>query len=603
MNKRLFPLTLGLLVLLPSLLVAWLSYRQAEQTTFTALQILVRQASLRVSEGSDLNLTQLRMSLGKLMLSENSLAFVVDQKGLLLATSQAMPSNTVVGSSLDAQSALIRASARNLPQRFIATRHPQIEKPLQGLAASLELKSGSRGYCSSTPDCQFYVFDLDGGLVLAQASLLTPNLANSAKSSVGESYQYREDPHNWSLVIAVPLIDFTTNHQARFQQNALVAFVLALLVSLCSFFLVRGNSETSEEKPEFVRPPAAENQNKLSTIPIKPQASAKVASSLGELYPLRMLVVDDNTLNHQVASMLLGRYGYQVSSAHDGQQALDQILAAELRQQAFDIIWMDLHMPNLDGIQSTKILRSLNIAQPRIIAMTASAMDGDREICMLAGMNDYVTKPLDGEQLQRALRGYFQARGIVLSKFLSALVSSPMSEFESGLVQPKMQPKMQPKIQSKIQPMVDASPTIDTNLSELSKSGSSPKFYFDPDRFSPFDEEGLVYRNAFLGLIRNMVAAAMPQFEEGRLAWQEGRGQEAAQVIHRMRGALGTLGSDAFVEAAQQLEAAILETVNHATPTKQVDQQALVEALFKKTKFVLQAAIEQAQQWLDTKSS
>ncbi len=116
---------------------------------------------------------------------------------------------------------------------------------------------------------------------------------------------------------------------------------------------------------------------------------------------LRVLLVDDNAVNRKVASRLLERHGLHVTMAVDGRDAVDRWTAAE-----FDIVFMDVQMPVLDGFQATAEIRQLEAergTRTPIVAMTAHAMAGDRERCLQAGMDDYLTKPVQPDALQDAL--------------------------------------------------------------------------------------------------------------------------------------------------------------------------------------------------------
>ncbi len=115
----------------------------------------------------------------------------------------------------------------------------------------------------------------------------------------------------------------------------------------------------------------------------------------------RVLLAEDNTVNQKVATLMLRKLGYRADIAANG---LEVITA--LRRQAYDIILMDLQMPEMDGLEATRAVRagwSGAPAQPWIVALTANAMQGDRELCLNAGMDDYVTKPLKLEELTAAL--------------------------------------------------------------------------------------------------------------------------------------------------------------------------------------------------------
>ena len=116
---------------------------------------------------------------------------------------------------------------------------------------------------------------------------------------------------------------------------------------------------------------------------------------------LRILVVDDVATNQQVAVGFLAKLGHQVDVAEDGIEAVEKVKAFD-----YDIILMDVHMPRMDGIAATAIIRALHgrKAAVPIIAMTANAMDGDRESLLAAGMDDYIAKPFNRRQLSELIQ-------------------------------------------------------------------------------------------------------------------------------------------------------------------------------------------------------
>jgi len=109
---------------------------------------------------------------------------------------------------------------------------------------------------------------------------------------------------------------------------------------------------------------------------------------------IRILLAEDNPVNQKLAVLILNKAGYQVEVANNGRKAVDTFTA---QPKSFDLILMDIQMPELDGLEATKELRSRGYDKIPIIAMTANAMKGDREICLEAGMNDYITKPVKRE--------------------------------------------------------------------------------------------------------------------------------------------------------------------------------------------------------------
>jgi CheY-like chemotaxis protein/HPt (histidine-containing phosphotransfer) domain-containing protein len=113
---------------------------------------------------------------------------------------------------------------------------------------------------------------------------------------------------------------------------------------------------------------------------------------------LHVLLAEDNAVNQRLAASLLERRGHKVTIAANGREALAAVTA-----QPFDVVLMDVQMPEMGGFEATAAIRALDLsrhaARLPIIAMTAHAMKGDRERCLAAGMDEYLTKPLDPRQL------------------------------------------------------------------------------------------------------------------------------------------------------------------------------------------------------------
>ncbi|MBL0732367.1 MAG: response regulator, partial [Desulfosarcina sp.] len=107
-----------------------------------------------------------------------------------------------------------------------------------------------------------------------------------------------------------------------------------------------------------------------------------------------ILLVEDNPVNQKLASMMLKKAGYQVDVADNGKKAVEQYTASP---DKFDMIFMDLQMPEMNGLEATEMIRQQGFDAIPIVAMTANAMKGDREMCLNAGMNDYTTKPIKRE--------------------------------------------------------------------------------------------------------------------------------------------------------------------------------------------------------------
>jgi signal transduction histidine kinase/DNA-binding response OmpR family regulator len=135
--------------------------------------------------------------------------------------------------------------------------------------------------------------------------------------------------------------------------------------------------------------------------------AAELRSSVRAECSLAILVAEDNDINALLARALLARLGHRPTIASTGTDAVDSWLAARAAGAPYDLVLMDMHMPNVDGIEATRRIRAAeaNAAGPRtpIIALTANAFAEDRETCLAAGMDAFLTKPLDRERLADAL--------------------------------------------------------------------------------------------------------------------------------------------------------------------------------------------------------
>jgi signal transduction histidine kinase/CheY-like chemotaxis protein len=145
------------------------------------------------------------------------------------------------------------------------------------------------------------------------------------------------------------------------------------------------------------------------TIATRP-APLKTASTtlatiprLAEQYPLQILLAEDNPINRQLAVMILDKMGYTPGLAENGKEVLDQ-----LQKEPFDLIFMDIQMPEMDGLEATRHIRSRAVHQPVIIAMTANTTRKDRDDCLTEGMNDFLSKPVHLDELIRMMENWGQ---------------------------------------------------------------------------------------------------------------------------------------------------------------------------------------------------
>jgi len=129
-------------------------------------------------------------------------------------------------------------------------------------------------------------------------------------------------------------------------------------------------------------------------------AKFKTDPEMAARHPLRILLAEDNVVNQKLALRFLTQMGYRADLASNGVEAVESVV-----RQTYDVVLMDVQMPEMDGLEASRRINAQwpNEKRPRIVAMTANAMQGDREMCLAAGMDDYITKPIRVDQLVEAL--------------------------------------------------------------------------------------------------------------------------------------------------------------------------------------------------------
>jgi len=131
----------------------------------------------------------------------------------------------------------------------------------------------------------------------------------------------------------------------------------------------------------------------------EPGKQAKAAQTALKATNLKILLVEDNAVNQMLALGMLQKLGLNADLATDGAEAAERV-----RDTSYDLILMDMQMPRMDGLTATRAIRSMpDIRQPRIVALTANAMESDRDACLAAGMDDFLSKPFKAAELQDKL--------------------------------------------------------------------------------------------------------------------------------------------------------------------------------------------------------
>ncbi len=139
-------------------------------------------------------------------------------------------------------------------------------------------------------------------------------------------------------------------------------------------------------------------QNGKVTLMSDHSNKQKLSVDFAKQYPLSILIAEDNLMNQKIVGKILNKLGYQPKMTNNGKEVLE-----EVSNKYYDVILMDVQMPEMDGLEATKMIRVCLSDQPVIIAMTANTLQGDREECLRAGMDDYIAKPVNLEELVNLL--------------------------------------------------------------------------------------------------------------------------------------------------------------------------------------------------------
>jgi PAS domain S-box-containing protein len=253
-----------------------------------------------------------------------------------------------------------------------------------------------------------------------------------------------------------------------------------------------------------------------SPLALSADANAPVSFDPGmaERHPLRILLAEDNAVNQKVASMLLAKMGYRCDVAADGLEAVQAV-----ERQPYDLVLMDVQMPELDGLQASRLIRQRGAVarQPRICAMTANAMDGDRERCLEALMDDYVAKP------------------IRLDELVAALLRAPSEAPRPPGVRPRREDGSSGGEPAGVPPIRTAE--VDALLGRLRASFGDEARDLLPELSGLFQEEG----PALLTGMRAAIAA--------------GDAPRLASAAHTLKGSSASLGAEELAGDCRELEA------------------------------------------------
>jgi CheY-like chemotaxis protein len=258
-----------------------------------------------------------------------------------------------------------------------------------------------------------------------------------------------------------------------------------------------------------------------------------------------VLLVEDNEINQQVAAELLQSVGLDVDVADNGQLALQCVQASHANGRPYDIVLMDMQMPVMDGVSAARALRETHSAKALpIVAMTANAMQVDRDRCLAAGMNGFVTKPIDPEQLWEALLAWVPLRE-GLGQVAATTVPAATAAADSSAVLEALR-----GVQG-----------LDVDLGLL-RTTNNPTLY--------------------ASLLKKLVSSQQDAADRVRQALMAGDSPTAERHAHTLKGIAGNLGASPLQQVADALEAALRNQTPNAVieaaladTTQRLDQLVL----------------------------
>jgi PAS domain S-box-containing protein len=302
------------------------------------------------------------------------------------------------------------------------------------------------------------------------------------------------------------------------------ALPLVMLTSLGPRGELRGGVEFAASLTKPIKPSQLYDtlMNVLGVALAGVQASAPQAGSveqLGERVPLRILVAEDNVVNQQVAQLLLKKLGYRADVAADGLEALQA-----LEREPYDVVLMDVQMPTMDGLEATRRIhqRWPQGQRPHVIAATANAMQEEREACLAAGMDDYLSKPIRMEKLAAAL-----------SRCRPHLAPRPPAPLRESGVGSQAPPPAKPQPQGQPLPAGVLQPAALERLMEIIGDD-------DPTLLA--------------ALIDTFLRDAPRLVDDVRRGLQQGRADEVRRAAHTLKSNGATFGAMSLSELSRALE-------------------------------------------------
>ncbi len=249
------------------------------------------------------------------------------------------------------------------------------------------------------------VDDNTTNLLILKTQLLNWNLIPIASNSVGQALDYLEKEPDIRLIITdmeMPENDGVDLAKANMSKKNPLPVVMLSSIGDESKQKYPGLFSTILTKPVKKRQLLRSIQEALKTQSFtffNPVHTKILEENFALEIPLSILVAEDNEVNQRLILLVLKKLGYEATLAENGLVALEAV-----KTGVYDVVLMDVQMPLMDGLEATRLIRMLSVKQPYIIAMTGNAMPEDKAICMKAGMNDYLAKPVKLESIKNSIK-------------------------------------------------------------------------------------------------------------------------------------------------------------------------------------------------------
>jgi PAS domain S-box-containing protein len=345
---------------------------------------------------------------------------------------------------------------------------------------------------------------------------------DTASPSQALEWVRRGDPFDLAILdMQMPEMDGITLAAEIGRYRDAHALPLVLLTSLGPREAVRGGVEFAASLTKPIKPSQLYDtlMNVLGAGPAGLQAPTRPEGSVEQLakrVPLRILVAEDNVVNQQLALLLLAKLGYRAEVTANGLEALQA-----LEREPYDVVLMDVQMPTMDGLEATRRIhqRWPEGRRPHVIAATAGAMQEEREACLAAGMDDYLSKPIRVEELAAAL-----------SRCRSDVTPRPPAPADESGVGPPPPPEREPQGQSPTT-LVLHPPALERLMETIG------------------DDRGLL-----TSLIDTLLSDVPRLVEAARRGLRHGQMDEVRRAAHTLKSHGATFGATSFSQLSRQLE-------------------------------------------------